>query len=251
MIESLKNGIWNSGQTLMDAISLFEEPKTKEMISVVGGGGKTTLIRHLQAEFMQKEIPHAVTTTTHMEYEKNGSFLEEESLESFFRVFEREHTVWLGIPDKKDKMKGVSEEFLLTLYKKGTSLLIEADGSRRHPVKIPAAHEPVILSGSTCVLCVYGLKGLHKKISEAGFRTEELSRFLGKTEEDFLEEQDYIKLAVSDLAGRKQVPKDASYQVTLNQLDVIREEERKAIRQMAEEIQKIGSMPVHLTGEMI
>lgn len=251
MIKCLYNTAWSSYQTLTDAFSLSVDNKEKqEMISVVGGGGKTTLIRHLQAEWIKRDILHAVTTTTHLEYVRNGSFLEEESLESFFRVFEKEHTVWLGVPAKKDKMRGMSEAFLYELYNRGVSLLIEADGSRRHPVKMPADHEPVILSGSTHVFAVYGLSGLHKRIADAGFRAEQLARFLGKSEEDYLEEADYIRLAVDSLAGRKQVPDTAKYQVVLNQLDVIQKEKQNGILQMAEELHRLGSIPVLVTGDL-
>ena len=43
-------------------------------------------------------------------------------------------------------------------------VLIEADGAKRRPLKVPAEHEPVIPEMTTHVLSVYGLDSIGKKI---------------------------------------------------------------------------------------
>ena len=42
-------------------------------------------------------------------------------------------------------------------------VLIEADGARRLPLKVPAEHEPVIPEMTTHVLSVYGLDSIGKR----------------------------------------------------------------------------------------
>ena len=48
--------------------------------------------------------------------------------------------------------------------------LIEADGARRLPCKVPESWEPVIYQKSTRVLAVYGLDAVGKSFREACFR---------------------------------------------------------------------------------
>ena len=41
--------------------------KRTGIVSVVGAGGKTTVIRRLREECLAEKIPHIVSTTTHMQ----------------------------------------------------------------------------------------------------------------------------------------------------------------------------------------
>ena len=70
-----------------------------------------------------------------------------------------------------------------------------------------------------CVLSVYGLDAVGKRIGETAFRPELMARFLGKCPEDVLEPRDIALLAMSPTAGRKGVGRDMSYMVVLNKGD--------------------------------
>ena len=52
-------------------------------------------------------------------------------------------------------------------------LLVEADGSRRLPLKAHAPHEPVIPKEAGCVLCVVGARGFDRPIRKAVHRPEQ------------------------------------------------------------------------------
>ncbi|MBT7954893.1 MAG: putative selenium-dependent hydroxylase accessory protein YqeC, partial [Rhodospirillaceae bacterium] len=52
-------------------------------------------------------------------------------------------------------------------------ILVEADGSARRPLKAPAAHEPVVPSGSDAMIIVAGLNGIGQPLdSDHLFRPE-------------------------------------------------------------------------------
>lgn len=51
-------------------------------------------------------------------------------------------------------------------------VLIEADGSRRMPCKVPAAHEPVLLPQCDIVLAVAGVSALGESLEKGCFRAE-------------------------------------------------------------------------------
>jgi probable selenium-dependent hydroxylase accessory protein YqeC len=192
---------------------------TPEVISVVGGGGKTTLLRRLQRECREAGIPHAVSTTTHMQYERNGAFLEKPSMGSFRRILAREGTVWMGHPVSEVKMIGFPPEFMDRVRWEGNWLLLEADGAKGLPVKAPASHEPVILPCTTRVIQVYGLDGVGKPIGEVCFRVPYVTKLLGKSPADLLMPGDIARLAMDPEAGRKQVTKGMQYQILLNKAD--------------------------------
>ena len=63
-------------------------------------------------------------------------------------------------------------------------VLVEADGSRRRPLKAHALHEPVIPPCTRQVICVVGLSGLHRPVSEVVHRPELFCPLVGCTPED-------------------------------------------------------------------
>ena len=73
MILSWREDRWQKESSLFDALGVNVDHQ--EVLSLTGGGGKTTVIRRLQKECMERNVFHGVSTTTHMQYEKNESFL--------------------------------------------------------------------------------------------------------------------------------------------------------------------------------
>lgn len=246
MILSLQKNRWVREDSLFESLGLKEA--CREVISLTGGGGKTTVIRRLQKECTERSVFHAVSTTTHMQYEKNESFLGIPSLESFLEIYKRTGTVWMGIPVSEEKMKGMPEEFLHQVMETGAWLLLEADGAKCLPVKAPEVHEPVILPESTRVCQVYGLDALDHPIEERCFRSYKVAEILGKRESDLLTERDLAVLAASLLGGRKSVG-DRPYDVILNKADT--QEKRERAMEAAEKMKEYGINHVHVTSHLL
>ena len=98
-------------------------------------------------------------------------------------------------------------------------VLIEADGARRLPAKVPAKHEPVILPCTTYVLSVYGLDSIGQKIEDVVFRHELAEKLLNKKKNECVSAEDIAILASSVYGGRKGCPEKAGYTVVLNKAD--------------------------------
>ena len=235
MIISYKNGEWKEPGSLCQAIGIFKEDFHKT-VSVVGGGGKTTVIRRIMEECRNKGIPCAVSTTTHIQKYDIGYFLGEPSVEMFRRIMLKYGSVWMGKETIDGKLASFPEKYVKEISRESAVLLLEADGAKHLPVKAPAEQEPVICERTELVLNVYGMSALGKKIGESCFRVRELEKILGKTKEDILCPEDIVTLAVSKNAGRKCVTDDMEYQVILNQADT--EEQKKTAMKIAEEIVK-------------
>ena len=234
---------WVHNPSLIDILSLKEE--TKPVISIVGAGGKTSTIEYLASEYDSIRKKLLVTTTTHMFQPDTWAWCKEESMELVDRYFEEENVLWLGIPCDNGKMKSPETSFLEQLRKKNIPMIIEADGSKRLPFKVPGEKEPVILEGSNIVIGVLGLDALGKPMNEVCFRYELAAKYLNKSEEDLITREDYVNLIISEYGLKKGIKKNMKYIVFLNKVDdELIEKEALLIREM---LDKCGFSNIYLS----
>lgn len=219
MIAEIRDGTLISCHSLLKALQLDGDRGREPRIAAVGAGGKTSLLRALAAEYQMLGRKPIVTTTTHILRENSPAFIESPTLEELMEVLDREGWAFTGGPAKEKRAGSLPEDILKAVLALPCPVLIESDGARMLPVKIPAPHEPVILPQTTCVLSVYGLDAVGRRIRDVGFRPELLAEFLGKCPEDVLEPGDIALLAESPEAGRKGVGRDMAYVVVLNKAD--------------------------------
>lgn len=203
--------------SLCEVLELTNE--TTPRIAAVGGGGKTTTLKRLAAEYSEMGRCPIVTTTTHMFMEDSPLFLEDPSVQEIQSLLKKEGCVFAGAKAGNGKIKILSNQVLNAVLNLPNPVLIESDGAKRLPAKFPADHEPVILSQTTHVLSVYGLDAIGRKIRETCFRPELMADFLEKSPEDTLTARDIAMLAQSDQAGRKGVEEGMRYTVILNKAD--------------------------------
>ena len=206
------------------------------MIAAVGAGGKTSTLRRLAEEYALMGKKAIVLTTTHMREETTPwSYVAEEEewickgnelLERVKECLEQYGQAWIGTKAKKGKMSSVPETILKEIEKWRIPLLIEADGARMLPLKVPGEQEPVLLPQTTHVFSVYGMDALDQKLEEICFRSEKAAELLGKQPEDQVTEEDLIKLACHEQGGRKGCPKQVEYIVVLNKADTKELQER-------------------------
>ncbi len=102
----------------------------------------------------------------------------------------------------------------------GFPLLIEADGSRRHPLKAPAAHEPPIPAFVDTVLVVAGLTGLNKPLTEDFIhRPEIFSQLSGLSLGETVTPEALARVLTHAQGGLKNIPASARRVALLNQAD--------------------------------
>ncbi len=221
IIFQYKEGRLRERDSLLEALPFSQSKYSEEcpVVSVTGAGGKTSLIREMAREYADGGGRVIVTTTTHIMKEDLPWFLTEPSEECMDRLLQKYGQVWVGLPSGQGKMQSLPPEFLPCIWRRNVPVLIEADGARRLPLKVPAGHEPVILPETTHVLSVYGLDALGKRLDEVCFRPELAAVLLKKDGTQRVTEEDIAFLASSERAGRKGCPGDAGYTVVLNKAD--------------------------------
>lgn len=239
-IYSLDENGWRCGNSLWYALGFHTFPDMQNrkqdtgVVSVVGAGGKTTVIRRLREECLGGKIPHIVSTTTHMQTGPEECFVTEADLERIKNILKEKGTVWMGIPISKEKMGSFSLDFLEDVENLGVWMFLEADGAKRLPVKAPRDTEPVILNGTTHVVSVYGLDGIGQQIGKCCCRPEYVAQILNKNTDEILEWKDLVKLALSPWGGRKSVTGEMEYHVILNKADT--KEQKRLAKRIAEAI---------------
>lgn len=191
------------------------------VIAVVGGGGKTSLIYRLAEELLNRNQKVIITTTTHMAYEPDRPFALDGNREKIKKFLEKcSYVIAAGYGAETDKFASLSRERLESLTYYGAVVLIEADGTKKKPVKVPEEWEPVIPTFARLVIGVIGLDCLYKPIEEAAYRVEKTAAFLKKSPEELLLPEDIIKIAAS-FDGLRKETQDKKFRVYFNKADTL------------------------------
>ena len=217
MIKKYEDGSLIEKQSLIEALEIGEIKSP--VISFIGAGGKTTTIKRLCREYIEKDIPVVVTTTTHLYNEDKPWFYLGKDLKDAKEILFKYNMIWLGSLNNKGKMSIPDEQFLHEMINLGYPVLIEADGARRLPLKSPGENEPVYLGKTTHVVNLYGIDSIGKKIKDISFRPELVASIVDKNVEDLVEEKDLAVLMTDRRAGMKYIDKNIKYNVILNKVD--------------------------------
>ena len=112
------------------------------VVSLVGGGGKTTLLYAFARHCAAKGWRVLVSTTTHIRQPGENYAADEAALASLWAA--GRYAV-AGVPAEQGKLTALPPEQLTCWMAQADMVLLEADGAKRMPCKVPAAHEPVLL----------------------------------------------------------------------------------------------------------
>jgi probable selenium-dependent hydroxylase accessory protein YqeC len=164
--------------------------KAREVISLVGAGGKTTLMFRLAKElFLNGKKVVTMTTTKILEPtpgETNSLFIDpdEEKIKDFvWRHLDQYHHITVALERLgSGKLKGVSPNLVNGLWSSHgiDTIIIEADGAAGRPVKAPRENEPVIPTSTTLVVAILGVDGMEMELNEENvFQPERVSNITG------------------------------------------------------------------------
>ena len=190
---SVYKNLWTAS-----GLSVEKQP----VVSVVGAGGKSSLIRHFSDCLNRRKIHHIIATTTHM-----------------WPLDPGEYGSQVGLLNAEGKVMPPSEEEWVRIFKLGSPILIEADGSMGLPCKAPEAWEPVIRDETTHVFAVLGASCLGKKIKDICHRPDCVADVLSCSLEHVLNTEDLRILFTSRYGLYKNVSDQHKYYCVINQID--------------------------------
>lgn len=206
-------------------------PEDGGVVSLVGGGGKTTLMFRLAKELSEAGKSVLTTTTTKIMMPGKGkssyvivaSQLEHVITEakhllkdSYHISAGKEH----ALPE--NKLIGFEPNAVTELWESGLFdwIIVEADGAAQRPLKAPAAHEPVIPKCSSHVVAVVGLDAVGQSLEEEWvLRPELYSQITGVPPNSPITEQSVATIVLDNEGLMKGCPPGARQCVFLNKAE--------------------------------
>lgn len=154
----------------------------KGVTALIGGGGKTTLMYTL-AEELRRRGTVIVTTSTHIQRPEQYPVLT--AADDVAAALAEHGAVCVAGETAEGKLcaPALSFEVLAAL---ADFLLVEADGSRRLPLKAHAPHEPVIPANTRRTVYVVGADGFGHPIRQVCHRPERYAALCGAAEDDIV-----------------------------------------------------------------
>jgi molybdenum cofactor cytidylyltransferase len=219
----------------MRLIQALRYPPTPRL-ALVGAGGKTSTLFQLARELLEtpSEPSHKkavlVTATTHLATNQliladhHFSIHTPEDFERLEIQLPNGVILITGTPAGEDRVSGLNLANIDSVYdlaeRQRLPLLIEADGSRLHPIKAPAAHEPIIPQSVDTVIVSAGLSALGKPLSPEWVQRPDLvARITGLSPGDSITEDAFEALMNSPAGGLKDIPESVRRIALLNQAD--------------------------------
>lgn len=150
----------------IDLLSALEI-KSGAVISIIGSGGKTSLMFYLAKEAVKQGMRVLVTTSTRIFVPTAQQYDKADFTGNGFPVPMSLAGIYVcGEFAENGKMKGLSAELLKKQYEHFDLVLIEADGAKEKPIKAWANHEPVIYDFTTHTIGVISADVLDEPLNE-------------------------------------------------------------------------------------
>lgn len=205
----------------------FVNDGKKHTICLVGGGGKTTVMYELAAAWAACGRKVLVLTSTHILCPEDGSFAADAA--AVHNLWQQRRYAVIGTPElSTGKLTAPPQDLYEALQLQADVILCEADGSRHHPCKVPAEHEPVLLPESDIVLAVAGMDALDRPLAQACQRPQLAAELLGCSLDSVIDEQILSVLLLSEQGARKNVGARAYY-IVLNKCDLLKATQQEKI----------------------
>lgn len=202
----------------------------KHNICLVGGGGKTTVMYELAAAWAACGRRVLVLTSTHILCPADGSFAADAT--AVQNLWQQGRYAVIGTPEfATGKLTLPPQSVYEALKLQADVILCEADGSRHHPCKVPAAHEPVLLPDSDIVLAVAGMDALCRPLAQACQRPQLAAELLDCSAEKIIDAQMLASLLLSEQGARKNVG-TRNYYIVLNKCDLLKAAQQEEIRRL-------------------
>ena len=201
------------------------------VVSLVGAGGKTSLMFNLARE-LEKAGERVLTTTTTKIYEpsadQTAGLIVSGSVpiilnEARALLKDRLHVTAAAerLP-VTGKLRGLAPEIIRDIWNSRLFrwIIVEADGAAGRPLKVPADHEPVIPACTSHLVGMVGLNCVGRRLSDQwAFRHERFIQLTGLADGSEITEAAIIDVLKHDKGLFKEAPARAIRIAFFNQAD--------------------------------
>jgi molybdenum cofactor cytidylyltransferase len=224
--------------------------RKKEVVALVGGGGKTSVMFRLARELTAHGLRVATTTTTHIFVTQMAAAphhliaQDEDALLAHLPQTLQQHGHVLivgGIDVAQNKAYGIEPTLVerIVALPSVDAVIIEADGARMKPFKAPAQHEPVIPACTTLVVPMAGIEAVGRPLDAASVhRPERIAALAGGALGDPITPEMVATVLAHPEGGRRGVPPSARVVPLLNKVET---GELATARQVARLLRQVGA----------
>ncbi len=198
----------------------------KEIVALVGGGGKTSAMFRLGDDLAAAGWRVVLTTSTHLvadQVHRVPHVILPPHLPMTNLLITSSPTLVTGPIDSRiNKAAGLPPALIDCLIPDlGVDAVInEADGARMLPFKAPAGHEPVISPGSTLVAPVVGVEAIGQALDAAHVhRPERVAALTGTEMGQTVTPETVAAVLTHPQGGLKSVPPGARVVVLINKVE--------------------------------
>jgi molybdenum cofactor cytidylyltransferase len=222
----------------------------KEVVALVGGGGKTSVMFRLARELTAHGLRVVTTTTTRIFVTEMAAApfhliaQDEDALLAYLpRTLQQHGHVLIvgGIDVAQNKAYGIEPTLVerIVALPSVDAVIIEADGARMKPFKAPAQHEPVIPPCTTLVVPMAGIEAIGRPLDAASVhRPERIAALTGGAMGDPVTPEMVAAVLAHPQGGRRGVPPSARVVPLLNKVET---GELATARQVARLLLQVGA----------
>lgn len=175
------------------------------VITIIGSGGKTSWMKILRDFFLELGEKVVVTTTTKL-FAEDFDWIE--TVEQFHENFDKVNPIYLGKKETNQKVGFIDGlENLIHQYKKKAIFLIEGDGSKRLPFKVPGDFEPVIINETEAIFLMVGTHSLGSTFETSVHRLDNALEICHKQRKDMVSLDDVYQMILEGYLTRVDILK--------------------------------------------
>lgn len=223
----------------MTPLSVLLGLNSRELVAIVGGGGKSTLLFRLGEELAAAGRRVILTTTTKMGRDQTDiapTVCWSADTACAEDALDKPGPVMLLTDGDDHKIIGPPPEMVDRLFATSDAdfIIVEADGSHGRPLKAPASHEPVVPSATTTVVILMGIDAVGRRLDEVVHRVEVAERFTRLPGDRLLTPQDCADILTHPDGALRVTPQGSRVVVGLTKINSAAD--RRAAAEMATQL---------------
>lgn len=195
---------------------------TRELVSIVGAGGKTTTLLTLGEELASAGNKVILTTTTKMAPEQIADrVVWSADPDDVERQLEPGVPLFVLLGRTSNRVTGPSADAIDRIYGSTSAdyVIVEADGARTRSIKAPADHEPVIPTTSTTVMVVVGADALGQRFQSVAHRLDRIAALTGRQADEVVTPAAAADVLLHPEGGLKAIPDTARVVTTITRVE--------------------------------
>ncbi len=222
-----------------DELAVQLQLSEHELISLVGGGGKSSTLKALGRTLPGKVI---LSTTTKMgsDQHDNHHVCVGPSDNELVQALASHRTVMCWAGTEGSKAFGITPELADHWWALTDHLVVEADGARRRPFKAPAWYEPVLPASTTILCSIIGADSLDRVIEDQCHRPMLVAAVAGCSPYERLTPARAARVICDDNGARKNKPTAARFAVIITK---VAPDNEALVEQLQTELLAQGNAP--------